>query len=109
MAGRHKWSDLKATLPPEVLEAAARKTEAMLAAMELNELRQARGLTQEELAERLGIRQANVSRLERRLDMHVSSLRTVIEAMGGELRIVAHFPDADIRIDQFDRADPEAA
>ncbi|CAN5352173.1 XRE family transcriptional regulator [soil metagenome] len=102
MVGHRKWSDLKSKLPPEVREAAARQTAAMLAAMELNELRQARGLTQEELAERLGTRQPNVSRLERRLDMHISTLREVVEAMGGELVITARFPDTEIRIDQFD-------
>jgi transcriptional regulator with XRE-family HTH domain len=61
----------------------------------------ARGLTQEELAERLGVRQTHVSRMKRRRVMHVSTLRDVIEAMGGELVLTAHFPDADYRIDQF--------
>ena len=42
-----KWSELKATLPPETIEKARRKTEAMLAAIELNDLRKARKLTQE--------------------------------------------------------------
>lgn len=98
---RMKWKDLKAERPAEVLEGAARKTEAMQAALELNELRRARKLTQEELAERLGIRQANVSKMERRVDMHVSTLRDVVEAMGGELHIIAHFPDAEYRIDPF--------
>lgn len=95
------WSEIRAQASPETLERAARKTEAMLAAIELNELRKARNLTQEELADRLGVKQANVSKMERRLDMHVSTLRDVIEAMGGELRLTAHFPDADYLIDQF--------
>ncbi|HEX5723945.1 MAG TPA: XRE family transcriptional regulator [Longimicrobiaceae bacterium] len=95
------WSEIRAKASPETLERAARKTEAMLASIELNELRQARKLTQEELADRLGVKQANVSKMERRLDMHVSTLRDVIEAMGGEMRITAHFPDADYLIDQF--------
>lgn len=96
---RISWDEVKATRPPEVLEAAARKTEAFLAVIQLNDLRKARRLTQEELAERLGIRQANVSKLERRFDMRVSTLRDVIEAMGGELCITAKFPDAEYRID----------
>lgn len=93
------WEEIKAKAAPETLAAAARKTDAMLVAFELNELRKARRLTQEELAQRLGTRQANVSKLERRADVRVSTLRDVVEAMGGELRITAHFPDGDYRID----------
>lgn len=93
------WSEIRAKAPPEVLEAAARKTEAMIASIELDELRRARRLTQEQLADRLDIRQANVSKLERRKDVRVSTLREVVEAMGGELRLVAHFPDADYLVD----------
>jgi transcriptional regulator with XRE-family HTH domain len=98
-----KWRDLKATLPSEVIEGARRKTEAMIAAMELDELRRCRNLTQEQLAERLGIRQSNVSKLERRADMHVSTLRDVVEAMGGELRLTARFCDAEFELDFIGR------
>jgi len=98
------WEEIKAKASPETIERAARKTEAMIASMELNELRRARNISQEELANRLGMCQPNISKLERRLDVRVSSLRAVIEAMGGELRIIAHFPDADYEIDQFERA-----
>jgi transcriptional regulator with XRE-family HTH domain len=98
---RKKWSEIRARSAPETLEAAARKKETMLAVLELNELRRARNLTQEELAGRLGVRQTNVSRMERRTDMHISTLREVIEAMGGELEITARFPDGEYRIDQF--------
>jgi len=93
------WEEIKAKAAPETLAAAARKTDAMLAAFELNELRKARRLTQEELARRLGTRQANVSKLERRSDVRVSTLREVVEAMGGELRITAHFADGDYLIE----------
>lgn len=108
---RTKWRDLVAGLPPEVREGIERGAELMKTAIELGELRKARGLTQEELADRLGIRQANVSKMERRLDMRLSTLREVIEAMGGELRVTAHFPDAEYRIDPFDSttAQPEDA
>ena len=99
--GRQKWSTIKATAARETIEAAALKTESLLAAMELDDLARARGYTQAQLAERLGKAQGNVSRMLRREDMHVSSLREVIEAMGGELEIVARFPDADVRLLQF--------
>jgi DNA-binding Xre family transcriptional regulator len=93
--GTRSWEEIKAKAAPETLAAAARKTGEMLIAFELNELRKARNLTQEELARRLGTRQANVSKLERRADVRVSTLREVIEAMGGEMRITAHFSDGD--------------
>jgi transcriptional regulator with XRE-family HTH domain len=104
-----KWKDLKATLPPDVIEGARRQTEALLAAIELNELRRARKLTQEQLAERLGIRQSNVSKLERRADMHVSTLRDVVEAMGGELRLTARFADGEFELDFIGRANGATA
>ena len=48
-----------------------------------------------------GRSEASVSKLERRADMYISTLRGFVEAMGGELEIVARFPDGDVRIDQF--------
>lgn len=69
--------------------------------MPLQELRQAKHLSQERLAEILDTKQANVSRLERRTDMYISTLRGYIEAMGGELEIMAKFPDGIVRISQF--------
>ena len=70
--------------------------------MALQELRQARKLTQEALAEALGSKQALVSKLERRTDWYVSSLRRFVEALGWELEIVARFPDGGVRIRQFE-------
>jgi transcriptional regulator with XRE-family HTH domain len=62
-------------------------------------------LTQEEVAARLQISQSNVSRLERRRDMLVSTLREVVEAFGGELHLVAEFPDGAVEISQFDEGE----
>jgi transcriptional regulator with XRE-family HTH domain len=64
-------------------------------------LRKARDLTQEQLAEELEVPQGSVSKVERQADMYVSTLRRYIEAMGGALYIVAHFPDADVNVDLF--------
>lgn len=61
----------------------------------LQELRKSRDLTQEKLAALLGINQENVSRLERRNDLLLSTLRDYVEAMGGDLEITARFPDRD--------------
>src|SRR5882724_10714228 len=61
--------------------------------MTLQELRQARKLTQVRLAKALGISQDGVSRLEKRSDLLLSTLRKSVEAMGGNLSLVAEFPD----------------
>ena len=63
--------------------------------MTLQELRQARKLTQVRLAKALGITQDGVSRLEKRSDLLLSTLRKSVEAMGGNLSLVAEFPDRE--------------
>lgn len=75
-----------------------KKVEARAAAliaqeMTLRELRQAHRRTQERIAEALNIGQEGVSRLEKRTDLLISTLRSYIEAMGGSLSIIAKFPD----------------
>lgn len=75
----------------------------------LADVRRARDLTQEELAEALGIKQTSVSKVERAHERHaelyLSTLRRFIEAMGGDLKLVAVFPDAEIPIDNFRQID----
>ena len=73
----------------------------MLEEMPLQELRQARALSQEQLARTLGIKQASVSKLERRTDMYIQTLRNYIEAMGGQLEVIASFPGGKVKINQF--------
>ena len=71
----------------------ARAAELIAEVMTLSELRKARKLTQVRVAKKLGISQDGVSRLEKRSDILLSTLRKTIEAMGGNLSIVAEFPD----------------
>ena len=73
----------------------------MPAEMPLNELRQARGLSQKMLAEVLQVQQPSIAKIEKRTDMYLSTLRSHIEAMGGELDIVARFPDGTVKISNF--------
>ncbi len=61
--------------------------------MSLRDLRKARQETQARIADELGINQENVSRIERRADLLISTLNGYVEAMGGTLRLVAEFPD----------------
>ena len=70
-----------------------RAAELIAEEMTLRELRKARKLTQVRLASRLGITQDGVSRLEKRSDLLLSTLRETVEAMGGNLSLVAQFPD----------------
>jgi transcriptional regulator with XRE-family HTH domain len=83
------------------------------AAVSLRALRKARVMTQEQLAESLSMAQGDISKLERRADLYVSTLRRYIEAMGGELKIVASFPDgAEIPVaiaESLDDQDPTVA
>ena len=97
-----EFRDLRARMSPERQKRVHERAQALLAELPLQELRQARHLTQEALARTLRSNQALVSKLERRTDMYVSSLRSYIEAMGGQLEIVARFPDGAVRINQFE-------
>lgn len=96
---------LREKMSPEAQQRAKEKTLQILEAMPLQELRQARALSQDEIARTLGIKQAAVSKLERRTDMYLSTLRKFIEAMGGRLEIVAHFPEGDVSVEQFEDFD----
>jgi DNA-binding XRE family transcriptional regulator len=96
-----KWETLQARMSPDRREANRRAAEQMLAAMPLNELRNARNITQTHLAQLLSVTQASVSKMEKRTDMYVSTLRSFIQAMGGELEIKAIFPEGSVRIERF--------
>ena len=89
---------LRAKLDPTVVEEAARETDLMLRQMALAELREARKLTQVNLAKTLGVGQGAVSKIEKRTDMYLSSLESYITAMGGKFRMVASFPDGEVEI-----------
>lgn len=67
----------------------------------LSEIRQIRNLSQQNLAASMNKKQPNVSKMERNSDMYISTLRMYIEAMGGNLEIIAKFPDGNVRINQF--------
>jgi transcriptional regulator with XRE-family HTH domain len=71
--------------------------------MRLAELRSALGVSQDELGRLLERKQAAISRLERRSDMHVSTLREFVKALGGRLELIASFPDGSYHIKQFEQ------
>ncbi len=94
------FKELEANMRPASL---ARAKE-MMAEMLLAEIRRAVGLTQEQVAASLGIKQPSLSRLESQDDMQISTLRRLVPALGGELEIIAHLPGGAIRITQFQDA-----
>ncbi len=102
-----KWHTIREKMDPERQERIRKRAEELLAELPLQELRQARALSQQELAEVLGLNQSTVSKLERRTDMYLSSLRRFVEAMGGELEISASFPDGKVRIQLFEDLDAQ--
>ena len=81
------------------------EAEEMIQETALAELRRARSLTQTELANRLGVRQPSIADMEKRTDMYISTLRRLVEAMGGSLDVIAHFPGMDVRIQNFSQID----
>jgi DNA-binding XRE family transcriptional regulator len=94
MAMAKTLKDKMASLVPERREKIEAMTVELIAEEKsLRDLRQALALTQEHMAEILGVGQESVSRLEKRSDLLLSTLRSYVRAMGGELRLVAEFPN----------------
>lgn len=96
-----KFRRILEQMSPERQQRIANRTAELLGELPLHELRKARDLSQEELASTLGVNQATISKLERRTDMYISTMRRFVDAMGGELEITARFPEGIIAIDQF--------
>lgn len=84
---------MKKFTPEQRAHVEARAAELIEEELTLRDLRQAQHLTQERMAELMGVEQENVSRLERRADLLLSTLSGYVAAMGGKLRLVAEFPN----------------
>jgi DNA-binding XRE family transcriptional regulator len=97
----HKWRDIRGTFLPEQEAEIARRVREAAGVMTLYQLREARSLTQVSLAKVLNINQGAVSKMEKRTDMYLSTLRNFIQAMGGQLQVKAIFPEGEIQIEQF--------
>jgi transcriptional regulator with XRE-family HTH domain len=97
------WREIR----PKLDAAAEARVESIKQAMRdantLAQLRESLGLRQVEVAERLGTNQGGVSRLERREDLYLSTLREYVVALGGELELLASFPDGRrVRIESIE-------
>src|SRR5260370_40321556 len=100
MTGHRPFRELTKGFTPARRARAAAKAAALREEMTLEELRKARDLSQEEIAQALAVGQPAVAKLEKRKDMHISNLRRYIEALGGKLEITARFPDASGRVNR---------
>lgn len=99
-----KYAELRAKLTPEQRAAAARLTRQLSDELPLHQLRHALLLTQEQLAESLGVSQGAISKMENQSDMLISTLQRIVEAMGGELELKVHFPQGDVTLKDLGRA-----
>jgi len=94
---------VKRTTTATTRERAGRRSRELFAELLLSEVRRLAGKSQRELAKTLGIKQPSLSKLESQDDMQLSTLRRIVEALGGELRVLARFPQATVRVKPFDR------
>jgi transcriptional regulator with XRE-family HTH domain len=103
---RMKFSELaKQTMTPESIARSRKAAIKEIAAMELSELRDALKVTQVDLAERMKVSQAAISKLEKRnRNIHVDQLRSIVSAMGGNLIIIADFDDRKVELSHIGNA-----
>ena len=99
-----KWEELKHKNSAERRQVNRQEAKEELERVGFGKLRQARQLTQVELAERLDVPQAAISRMERRTDLLLSTLRHYVEGMGGELELRAVFPEAEFLLEPLAKA-----
>ncbi|MFC1761990.1 helix-turn-helix domain-containing protein [Planctomycetota bacterium] len=97
----HKFTKLESKLDPKRVKTAKAKAKDIMAEMLVAEIRKEVGLTQEQLSAALDIKQPSLSKLESQDDMQISTLQRLIQALGGQLELIAHMPGGDIRISQF--------
>ena len=97
-----KFRELAQTMPVARQQKIASRVQQSLAAMPLEEVRKARQMTQAKLADALGVNQGEVSKIEHRTDIYLSTLASYVEARGGKLEIRAVFPDREMQITQFE-------
>jgi len=95
---------VKRTTTKATRRRAARRSRELLAELLLSEIRKLAGRSQRELADALGIKQPSLSKLEGQDDMQISTLQRIVQALGGEVHVLARFPRGTVRVRQFDRA-----
>lgn len=93
---------VKRTTTKRTQAKAARRTKELLAELLLSEMRELAGKSQQEVAESLGIKAPSLSKMEKQKDIQISTLQKIVNALGGELQVLAKFPKGTFKISQFD-------
>jgi predicted XRE-type DNA-binding protein len=83
---------------------AAARTKELLSELVMSELREMTGKSQTEVATILGMKQPSLSKLEKQSDMQISTLKKIVTALGGELEVLAKFPQGAIKLAQFTKS-----
>ena len=99
MAGHTPWANLRDKMTPEQRLRVAERVTDMKIGMLIAELREEQGMTQQEVADKLGISQPGISQMEAGEEIQLNTLRKLIGAMGGE--VVLHMPNRDISLTQL--------
>lgn len=94
----HRWKDLKHKASPERMEQIHREVDQEILEENLRGIRELLGKTQAEVADSLKMTQAQISQTESREDWRLSTLRRYVQALGGELEVIANFGDKRIRL-----------
>jgi transcriptional regulator with XRE-family HTH domain len=92
---------VKRTTTKRTRQRAAARTRELLGELLLSEIRERAGKSQQQVADALGIKQPSLSKLEKQSDMQISTLRRIVNALGGELEVSARFPAGTVKIEPF--------
>jgi transcriptional regulator with XRE-family HTH domain len=103
MAGHRNFNELRARMSLPRRQRNERAVQKELRRMLLAELRHLAGATQSALAASIGVKQPTLSQLESQSDMQISTLRRIVEALGGELEIIATLPTGRVALSQFEQ------
>jgi transcriptional regulator with XRE-family HTH domain len=101
MAGHFNYELLRQRMSPERRQRVKQGVNKELRKMLLTEFRRVAGMTQVKLAKSMGVTQPTLSRLESQDDMQLSTLRRIVEALGGELEVIAKLPNEQVALSQF--------
>ncbi len=99
MAGHTRWSKIREKMTPEQRGRIAERVKDLKIGMLIAELREENGMTQQQVADRLGISQPGVSQMEAGEEIQLSTLRKFIGTMGGE--VILHMPNRDINLNEL--------
>ena len=96
---------VRRTTTKKTRQRAAARAREFLGELLLSEIRDLTGKSQRQVADALGIKQPSLSKLEKQSDMQISTLRRIVNALGGKLEVSATFPEGTVKIEPFNEMD----